>query len=618
VRRPCRRPGCAGGAQTSVPTECGGHAAALGVRAAHRQKSPCYRNRLEGAGVLFPVRKLFALVALVALSAAADEFSFRTLQSGSISGPTPLTDHGLHGEGQIIAILDTGVDWDNCFFAEADGSPPPMNTGTPEGGFQSRNVDRSRRKIIAYDFLYSCNQFPNARGCDDPSSPLAFDNQGHGTTAAGVAAGDQMTPVFHDFADSIASAAKLVVQDAGFIRPDDSTGFPGGDNCSQRPGLGCPLIDLHPVLQQAYDQGARIHSNSWGDRQNTPLSGIPPTGNYPKSARDIDDFVWTHPDMVVVFNTGNAGQAGQTSLSAPGDAKNAIQVGGTRTFPQTGINFLDDTSSWFSGRGPTHDGRLKPDLVGPAAVVAAADNDISDIGTCYWQQPGTSWSSPTVAAAAALVRQYYSDGYYPTGAPLATDQRTPSAALVKATLIAAARPVTYSSTNDMTRVPAAPAPNYEEGFGFPVLGDVLHLPGDRAVLSVRDVPLSNGLTEGEAFVSRIAVRAGTPLRIALVWTDPPGSLHTSVDDATPVLVNDLDLEVVDPSGRVLFGNDPLHPGKPDRLNNVEALTFDSPASGNWTISVTAAHLGQGLRQSYALVVDGDLGPAPSRSRIARH
>jgi len=555
-------------------------------------------------------------MAVMALSVSADEITFRTLQTGSVSGPTPLTDHGLHGEGQIIAILDTGVDWNSCYFAELDGAQPPINTGTAQGGYQSTNVDLSRRKIVAYDFLYSCDQFPGARGCDHPASPLAYDNQGHGTVAAAVAAGDRDTPILHDYADSIASAAKLIVQDAGFIPP--SANFPGGDNCSQRAGLRCPLIDLHPVLQQAYDQGARIHSNSWGDRQEVPQPATPPTGNYPKSAQDIDDFVWSHPDMVVLFNTGNSGQAGTTSLSAPGDAKNAIQVGGTRA-GQNGINFVDDTSSWFSGRGPTLDGRLKPDLVGPAEVITASPNNDVSMPSCNtgWQ-PGTSWSSPTIAAAAAIVRQYYSDGYYPTGAPVAGDRLAPSAALVKATLIAAARPVTWTSIDDFNRVPAPQAPNYEEGFGFPVLGNVLHLPGDRAVLSVRDVPLASGLTQGAAFVSRISVHAGTPLRIALVWTDPPGAVR--MDDTIPVLVNDLDLQVVDPSGRALFGNDSLHPGKPDRLNNVEALTFEAPASGNWTISVTANHLGQGPGQSYALVIDGDLGatPAPSHSRIAHH
>src|SRR5438128_1624652 len=85
--------------------------------------------------------------------------------------PAPLTDRGLNGAGQIVAVLDTGVDYDNCYFAEADGSRPPINTGTPVGGYGWTNIDLSRRKIVAYDFLYSCAQFPGASGCDDPNNP---------------------------------------------------------------------------------------------------------------------------------------------------------------------------------------------------------------------------------------------------------------------------------------------------------------------------------------------------------------------------------------------------------------------------------------------------------------
>src|SRR5258708_17713397 len=128
------------------------------------------------------MRKLFALL-LVALTASANEISYRSLQSGSTAGGTPLFDHGIHGEGQVIAILDTGLDYDNCFFAESDGSRPPINTGSPASGYAWTNIDPTRRKVIAYDFLYSCDQFPGAPGCEDPSDPKAHDSQGHGTHA---------------------------------------------------------------------------------------------------------------------------------------------------------------------------------------------------------------------------------------------------------------------------------------------------------------------------------------------------------------------------------------------------------------------------------------------------
>ena len=236
------------------------------------------------------MRKLFVLLAMVASAASSNELSYKSLQSGPTGSATPLYDHGIHGEGQIIAFLDTGVDWDTCFFIDADGRRPPVNTRVTD-----TTVDLTRRKIIAYDFLYSCDAFPNASGCDDPNNPNAYDNQGHGTHAAASAAGDRGTPITHDYGDAIATGAKIVVQDAGYV---------GGDACSQRPGIGCP-VNLTPILAQAYAQGARIHSNSWGDAQGSPFS--PPTGPYPQSARDIDAFVYSHPDMLIVFNPGHFG-----------------------------------------------------------------------------------------------------------------------------------------------------------------------------------------------------------------------------------------------------------------------------------------------------------------------
>lgn len=490
---------------------------------------------------------------LIALAASANELSYRSLQSGPHGSTTPLHDRGLHGEGQIIAILDTGVDYDTCFFAEADGSRPPIN-----------NVDLSRRKIIAYDFLY-----------DDPNDPAAYDNQGHGTHAAASAAGDRGTPLTHDLGDAIATGAKLIVQDAGFI---------GGDNCSQRPGIGCP-VNLTPILEQAYRQGGRIHSNSWGDRS-------VPTASYSAAARDIDAFVFSHPDMLVVFNTGNllgSGTAPPSTLSAPGCAKNTLQVGGTRD----GNRYQDDVLSSFTLMGPTRDGRIKPDLVGPAYVMAGDAKIVSRGGACGMSfQPGTSWAAPTIAGAAALVRQYFTDGYY-------RDERfTPSAALLKATLIASARPVPFGPSGVTKPVPSA-----EQGFGFPVLDDALYFSGDVSKLRVADVPLDSGLVQGEAATYRFSVRPGTPLKVALVWTDPPG---------VP-LVNDLDLRVVDPAGAVLMGN-----GQADHLNNVEVVSVTQPLAGMYTISISANRLGLGPRQGYALVVTGDLTDVATRSRAVRH
>jgi len=132
-----------------------------------------------------------------------------------------------------------------------------------------------------------------------------------------------------------------------------------------------------------------------------------------------------------------------------------------------------------------------------------------------------------------------------------------------------------------------------------------------------------GLAEGGTTTLRLNVAAGTPLKVVLVWTDPAGTPRT-VSDPTPELVNDLDLRVTDPTGAPLLGNESLHPGQPDRLNNVEVVSIATPFAGVYTISVSAPHLGAGPRQSYALVVTGDLTDAippmgsPTRVRSVRH
>ncbi len=113
------------------------------------------------------------------------------------------------------------------------------------------------------------------------------------------------------------------------------------------------------------------------------------------------------------------------------------------------------------------------------------------------------------------------------------------------------------------------------------------------------------------------MNAGTPLKVVLVWTDPPG-VPRGETDPTPELVNDLDLRVTLPDGSSFYGNDSLHPGQPDRLNNVEVVSLATPATGTYTISVSANRLGFGPRQGYALVITGDVSdPVASRVRAVR-
>src|SRR5205823_7498911 len=136
---------------------------------------------------------------------------------------------------------------------------------------------------------------------------------------------------------------------------------------------------------------------------------------------------------------------------------------------------------------------------------------------------------------------------------------------------------------------------YEQGFGFPVLDDALFFPGD--VSKLRALDATPGLAAGEVYSTTISVNPGTRLKAVLVWSDPAGVPR---NDATPQLVNDLDLQVTTPAGTLIYGNESLHPGQPDRINNVEAVSIDAPAGGKYTVNVSASRISQGTRQPYAL------------------
>jgi subtilisin family serine protease len=149
---------------------------------------------------------------------------------------------------------------------------------------------------------------------------------------------------------------------------------------------GLPL-DLGDLFSQAYDLGARIHSNSWGAAV---------AGAYNANAAEVDSFMWDHKDMLVVFSAGNSGtdvdQDGvidPDSIGSPGTAKNVLTVGAAEnerpsiagTWSSFGYaanpihddpmadNF--DGMAAFSSRGPTDDGRIKPDVVAPGTYIVS-------------------------------------------------------------------------------------------------------------------------------------------------------------------------------------------------------------------------------------------------------
>ncbi|HEY6108727.1 MAG TPA: S8 family serine peptidase [Gemmatimonadales bacterium] len=102
--------------------------------------------------------------------------------------------------------------------------------------------------------------------------------------------------------------------------------------------------------------------------------------------------------ILVVTAAGNGGPGFRT-LVTPGDARSVITAGAEDSL---------GAITGFSSRGPTADGRLKPDLTAPGLDVCAV------AGSSLARVAGTSFATPLIAAAAALVKQLH-----PTIGPLA-------------------------------------------------------------------------------------------------------------------------------------------------------------------------------------------------------
>jgi hypothetical protein len=198
----------------------------------------------------------------------------------------------------------------------------------------------------------------------------------------------------------------------------------------------------------------------------------------------------------------------------------------------------------------------------------------------------------------ALIRQYYTDGWYPEGRKASGPGLKPSAALLKATLINSAVP--------MTGLGFFPVLARCQGWGRVLLENALYFEGQDRKLQVVDDP--KGFRTGQRKNQSLKFKVGSgsePLKVTLVWTDYP-----STPAAGRNLVNDLDLTVAGPQGDLWLGNvfedgRSVPGGSPDRLNTVEQVQLDHPEPGTYTLTIRPANVPRG-RQPFALVVTGDV------------
>jgi len=463
----------------------------------------------------------------------------------------------LEGQGQIVAVCDTGFD-----LGDATNVHP---------AFAGRVLQ-----------IYPLGR---ANGSDP---------DGHGTHVCGSAVGDGGSSLLGAIRGA-APKAKFVMQSV--LDPQGALG-----------GLPNSLTDL--FTPPYTNDGARIHSNSWGDSNNS----------YTDEARDVDAFVWSHRDLVVLFAAGNAGvdKAGNgvvdpASVGSPGTAKNCITVGASEN-NRPSFEYVDgDTQiatygqGWpdsypavpiaddrladnpegiaaFSSRGPTSDGRIKPDVVAPGTAILSTRSRVAGVGNGWGPSPdplffydgGTSMATPLVAGCAAVVRQYLQSS---------KGIAQPSAALVKALLINAA----HNLIGQYSPSEAGTIANINQGFGRIDLAATVGALQDGAVVQFWDEGAALDTGEQQTFQVPVSAMANI-VKVTLVWTDPPGE----------TLQNDLDLIVTTARGTVRHGNIAGDSSLFDRRNNVEQVLMHTVAPGDLQI-VVRAYRAAIAAQSFALV-----------------
>lgn len=93
--------------------------------------------------------------------------------------------------------------------------------------------------------------------------------------------------------------------------------------------------------------------------------------------------------ILIVNSAGNSGDDPWYYITAPGDADSILTIGA--------VNFEKEITN-FSSRGPTADGRIKPDVCA-VGLVTRSQSDVGAINTCS----GTSCSAPLITGLAACL-----------------------------------------------------------------------------------------------------------------------------------------------------------------------------------------------------------------------
>ena len=310
-----------------------------------------------------------------------------------------------------------------------------------------------------------------------------------------------------------------------------------------------------------------LTNNSYG-----PSFNCNQVGTTNSLTNELDRQLYDYPELMHVFAAGNSGDKTcniyphgyGTILAYFPTAKNVLTVGNVN---------LDRQTAYNSSRGPTVDGRLKPEISARGVLTLSAAGVEG-----YKLASGTSMAAPVVSGTLSLLQEQYNKW----------NQKAASGALLKAVLC--------NSADDE----GLAGPDFTYGFGV--------LNAGRAIKTLEERRYFEGaLATTQQKNHTIKVPAGThQMKVLLYWMD-----KEAMPGSNKALVNDLDLVLLDPQGNTVLPLvaraepelvDQAARQQADHLNNIEQITIDFPKSGTYTLQISAFDVPVGP-QAYALTYE---------------
>ena len=401
------------------------------------------------------------------------------------------------GEGVVVGIYDTGIDFTHPGFREK-GKDGKEIERKASGYDDDRTVENGK--------IYNSEDYPGD----------------HGTHVAGIVGGNGQESTSHKYhgiapkvlfqsGSGIENQRGHVTNHSHTLEESDGYYYYGKRNRD---------LDLHIF-------------NNW------------------KTITDKGDYL----SKTTVFASANNGIGAQWGEpvgyhSVLVNAKNVITVGALAG----GITSL--TLRGTSSFGPTWDGRIKPDVMAPGSNITSTVPIKLD-GKYYGEKSGTSMAAPHVSGVVALMYQKFRKK---TG--LSLDKKSMRNSTPKALLIHTAidmDDISLYDNYDLCRgkspcsykTPFPKGPDFVTGWGRVDAVSALGVMDEydtkkKEFAKFREI---NVFARAE---SRwvIDVREKKSFRTTLVWDDAPGSI--SEDYTTPKLVNDLDMWLISPSGKIYY------------------------------------------------------------------